>query len=69
MIDQQSVNFKEADSMPLAKEQTGLIKSQFEAWLNEMLPDQKHGISSPEPRRPLPKVKRDQTQQELILQH
>ena len=54
--------------MPLAKEDMDLIKAQFEAWLAELLPEQKPGVYDLELRTRMLKVEEELRHQRELMQ-
>jgi DNA anti-recombination protein RmuC len=54
--------------MPLAKEDIDFIKAQFEAWLTEMLPEQKPGVYDLELRTRMLKVEEELRHQRELMQ-
>jgi hypothetical protein len=60
--------FKETVTMPIAREDMDFIKAQFEAWLTEMLPEQKPGVYDLELRTRMRKVEEELRHQRELMQ-
>ncbi len=54
--------------MPIAREDMDFIKAQFEAWLTEMLPEQKPGVYDLELRTRMRKVEEELRHQRELMQ-